>query len=291
MHMSLKMMEKTQQLQNVRKIIVVTVLLVMTTISWFSILDTSATKLIDEGFKRALVSFASARALNAAISAVQGTEVVVHLGVGVTLAPGQLLDPVNDLVETFSNLMMAACVAFGMQKFLINIGGHWFISLLLTVSSIAWAWTYLRQQQHFLWLPKLLAVLLMIRFAIPIIAIGTDFLFKTYLKAEYTVNQQAISQAPSQVTMFKSSSTAKIENSDWWEMAKNRVQALVSESKEILDLETRFKKLEQLAENWTEHIVNLMVIFLLQTMVIPVLLIWILYLMLKEVCYRAFMKI
>lgn len=288
--MNLNMIEKTQTLQNVRKIVVITVLLVMTVISWLSILDTSATKLVDEGFKRALVSFASARALNAAISAVQGTEVVVHLGVGVTLAPGQLLDPVNDLVETFSNLMLAASVAFGMQKFLINIGSHWFISLLLTVTAIGWGWTYLRQQQHFVWLPKLLAILLMIRFAIPVIAIGTDFLFKTYLNAEYTVNQQAISQAPSQVTMFKSSNTAKVENSDWWEMAKNRVQAVVSEGKEILDLEARFKKLEQMAEKWTEHIVNLMVIFLLQTMVIPVLLIWILYLMVKEVCYRAFIR-
>lgn len=288
--MNLNMIEKTQTLQNVRKIVVITVLLVMTVISWLSILDTSATKLVDEGFKRALVRFASARALNAAISAVQGTEVVVHLGVGVTLAPGQLLDPVNDLVETFSNLMLAASVAFGMQKFLINIGSHWFISLLLTVTAIGWGWTYLRQQQHFVWLPKLLAILLMIRFAIPVIAIGTDFLFKTYLNAEYTVNQQAISQAPSQVTMFKSSNTAKVENSDWWEMAKNRVQAVVSEGKEILDLEARFKKLEQMAEKWTEHIVNLMVIFLLQTMVIPVLLIWILYLMVKEVCYRAFIR-
>lgn len=289
--MNLKMIGKSQHLQNVHKIIVITVLLMMTVISWLSILDTSATKLTDEGFKRALVSFASARALNAAISAVQGTEVVVHLGVGVTLAPGQLLDPVNDLVETFSNLMLAASVAFGMQKFLINIGSHWFISLLLTLTAIGWAWTYLRQQQHFVWLPKLLAILLMIRFAIPVITIGTDFLFKTYLNAEYTVNQQAISQAPSQVTMFKSSNAAKVENSDWWEMAKNRVQAVVSEGNEIFDLEARFKKLEQLAENWTEHIVNLMVIFLLQTMIITVLLIWILYLMVKEVCYRSFMKI
>lgn len=44
----------------------------------------------------------------------QGTEVAVEpAGVGVIFTPGQILDPVNDLLEQFSNLMLAASVAFG----------------------------------------------------------------------------------------------------------------------------------------------------------------------------------
>ncbi|MCB1944024.1 MAG: hypothetical protein KDI53_18575, partial [Candidatus Accumulibacter sp.] len=83
--------------------------------------------------KRALVSFATARALNAVISVAQGTEVSMQpAGMGVVLTPGQLLDPVNDLVEQFSHLMLAASVAFGVQKVLISIGAYWVISLLLT---------------------------------------------------------------------------------------------------------------------------------------------------------------
>jgi hypothetical protein len=80
-----------------------------------------------------------ARALNAVISVAQGTEVSLQpLGVGVTLAPGQLLDPVNDLVEKFSDLMLMASVAFGVQKVLISMGGYWLISLLLTFAAIGW---------------------------------------------------------------------------------------------------------------------------------------------------------
>lgn len=275
-------------MQVARKIILVLVLTVLVLSSWLKFLDAPASKLVNEGFKRALVSFGTARALNAAISAVQGTEVAVQpMGVGVTFTPGQLLDPVNDLVENFSSLMMAACIAFGVQKFLISIGSNWFISFLLTVSAIGWGWYYFRQQQPFRWLSGLLVILLMIRFAIPVITIGTDFLFKKYLNDEYTANQQAISQASSQVKAFKSSTAVKVEDKSWWARAKDSAQVIVSESKEAFNFEAHVQKLKQTTENWTEHIINLIVIFLLQTLVIPVLLIWVLYSIVRGVFLKV----
>ena len=83
-------------------------------IRWLLILLVSATVLLSaltpvdrlaetqyqELFQRALITFALARTLNGVISAVQGTELALQpAGVGVTLTPGQVLDPVNDLVE------------------------------------------------------------------------------------------------------------------------------------------------------------------------------------------------
>lgn len=66
-------------------------------------LDQRAGENYESLFQRALVTFALARTLNGVISAVQGTEVAIQpAGVGVTLTPGQMLDPVNDLVERFS---------------------------------------------------------------------------------------------------------------------------------------------------------------------------------------------
>ena len=271
-----------------RKIIFVFVLAMLVLTSWLKFLDAPATKLVNEGFKRALISFGTARALNATISVVQGTEVAVEpMGVGVTFTPGQVLDPVNDLVESFSNLMMVACIAFGIQKFLISIGGNWIISFLLTLAAIGWAWLYVRQQQNLRWLSKLLVILLMIRFAIPVVTIGTDFLFKHYLNAEYNANQQAISQASTQVKAIKSSATEKTEDKSWWASAKDRAQVIVSESKEGFNIEGQVQKLKQATENWTEHIINLIVIFLLQTLVIPVLLIWGLYSIIRNAFLRV----
>ena len=90
------------------------------------------------GPQRALASFAVAKTLNAAISAAQGTEVAVQpVGVGITLTVGQVLDPLNDLVEQFASLMLAAAIAFGVQKVLLAISAHWPVSLVVTVAALA----------------------------------------------------------------------------------------------------------------------------------------------------------
>ena len=96
--------------------------------SWLSPLDSPATDQVDAGLKRALISFAAARVLNGAISVVQGTQVAVQpFGLGVTLTVGQVLAPVSELVKHFSDLMLAASIAFGIHKVLIAIGGYWLI--------------------------------------------------------------------------------------------------------------------------------------------------------------------
>lgn len=268
-------------MQVARKIIVAVTLLIMTLCSWFSLLDAPASKLVDEGLERAFVSFATARALNAAISFGQGTEVAIQpMGVGVTLTPGQLLDPINDLVENFSSLMMAACIALGAQKMLINIGSHWIVSLLLTVSVLGWSWLYFRQQQPFGWLSRILVILLMIRFAIPLVTIGTDMLSQKYLIAQYKSNQQILKSAPDKVTEFKFLVAKGPESTGIMASVKDTVDAVnrfLAKAKEAVNVESHYKKLQQAAEQWAKHIINLIVIFLLQTLVIPVLLIWVLY--------------
>jgi hypothetical protein len=171
--------------------------------SWLAPLDAPATEQVDAGLKRALVSFATARALNGVISVVQGTQFAAQpFGVGVTLTPGQLLAPVNELVKHFADLMLAASVAFGVQKVLIAIGSFWPISLALTVVALGWTWFYFRRQPPSLWLSRILVILLMIRFAIPLITIGTTILSQRFLAADYEANQQAIDMSSGQVAML-----------------------------------------------------------------------------------------
>ena len=239
--------------------------------SWTAPLDSAAVQLVDAGLKRALLSFATARALNAVSSVAQGTEVSVQpLGFGVNLAPGQLLDPVNDLVEQFSNLMLAASVAFGVQKALIAIGAYWLISLALSATLLGWTWCHFRQRQAPAWLSRMLVILLMLRFAVPVVTIGSDFLFREFLAADYETSQQAIDMTSGQaasagppIPLVSGNQGLLDKIKGWW-------------SQEV-DVKTRFENLRNAAEQATVHIIKLIVIFLLQTLVIPLLLFWALY--------------
>ena len=97
---------------------------------------------------RAFVTFATARGLNAAISVMQGTEVSGGVGVSATFSVGQALDPVNDLVEQFANLMLLATVSFGIQEVLLVMGQDQALKVLLTLLLAAWGAWYLSGREN-----------------------------------------------------------------------------------------------------------------------------------------------
>ena len=172
----------------------------ITACAWLAPMDTPAMEKVDAGLKRALISFATARALNAVISVAQGTEASIQpLSFGVTLTPGQVLRPIHELVEQFSNLMLAASVVFGVQKVLISIGSYWPLSLALTVAALGWAACCFCQRPLPALLSRLLVIFLMLRFAIPVMTLGTDALWHKYLAADYAVRQDSISSTSGQV--------------------------------------------------------------------------------------------
>ncbi|HYC01679.1 MAG TPA: hypothetical protein VED40_00205 [Azospirillaceae bacterium] len=88
-------------------------------------------RLLQENLTRAAALFATARALNAAISVAQSAEVTAGVGVQGTVSPGQALDPINDLVERFSAVMLTATVALGGTVLLVQAGDLWGLSVLL----------------------------------------------------------------------------------------------------------------------------------------------------------------
>jgi ABC-type multidrug transport system fused ATPase/permease subunit len=243
----------------------------MVACSWLVPLESVANQQVDAGLKRALISFATARALNAVISVVQGTEVAVQpAGVGINFAPGQILDPVNDLVEQFGQLMLVASVAFGVEKVLINMGAHWAISSLLTVTAIAWVYAYLRRCTSPPWLTRMLLILLMTRFAMPLAIIGSDQLFREFLAADYQSSQQVIEAASGQINKLNTTVAPVTEDQSMVE----KITGWVSRN---ADIKPHLESLKQTVEQTTERIIRLMVIFLLQTLVLPVLLLWVLW--------------
>ena len=267
-------------MSSIRRFVLALFMLVAAACSWLAPLDAPAMAQVDAGLKRALVSFATARALNAVISVAQGTALSVQpLGVGVTLTPGQLLNPVNDLVEKFSTLMLAASVAFGVQKALIAMGAYWVISLALTAVALGWAGMHFRRQAPPAWLSRTLVILLMLRFAIPVVTLGTDLLWQKFLAPDYAASQLQIDTSQAQAARL-GQPVAAPDNPG----VLDRMKGWLSDT---ADVKARFEALKLAAEQATDHIIRLIVIFLLQTLVIPLLLLWALYALARAVFERA----
>lgn len=250
-------------------------LAVLCAAAWFGALDQAATRHADAGFQRAVASFATARALNALISVAQGTQVAVQpAGIGTTLAVGQVLAPVKDLVDKFSTVMLVASVSFGVQKLLIAIGGYWAVSLALTLLALAWAAFHLRgRRAPPTWLARLLMGLLLVRFAVPTVALGNEAVYRHFMADGYQASQAAIERSSRQVEALQQAHGAVPAEAtglgqrlkDWWERAA-----------ESMDVGRRFAQLQDSAAHTVDRMVDLIVVFVLQTVVLPIALLWLL---------------
>ncbi|RTR05218.1 hypothetical protein [Halomonas nitroreducens] len=88
---------------------------------------------VEAAMAQALAAFATARALNGGISVLQSTEV----GVGVaSTQPLEVLDPLNDMVEDYADIMQLSIGSLVTQKVLIEIVSTDLFKLLLTLSGL-----------------------------------------------------------------------------------------------------------------------------------------------------------
>lgn len=290
--------------------------LLVVMLSWYRPISDKAATYVNDGLTRSLVSFASARALNGVISVFQGTEVAVQpLGFGVTLALGEILDPINDLVEAFSSVMLTTTVAFGIQKLLLTIGSNWAVSAFVTGVALVWSALFLGGRVP-RWLSQLLVVLLFVRFVMPVTMISSGFIFERLAASEYQESQSALDSTLGKLTGFYSevnSSLSKedvqpkpsVENSlpanesptgkdtapfaQLKEIVGKTVDAgrgTVSDAKHALGnvlkdptaaVRAKYEALKNVAEAATEKIVTIIVIFLVQTIVVPLILLWFFY--------------
>ena len=86
-------------------------------------LDRATDSYFREAITKGGISYAACRVINASVSIIK--ESSLHLqpaGVGLSLAVGQALDPIDDLTERLSDVLVTAITSLGVQKLAYEIG-------------------------------------------------------------------------------------------------------------------------------------------------------------------------
>ncbi|MDR0378387.1 MAG: hypothetical protein LBI62_00285 [Candidatus Accumulibacter sp.] len=253
-----------------KRFLVVALLAVVVAVAWMPAFDTKANAKVDAGLQRAIATYATARLLNGVISVAQGTQIAAApAGIGMTLSPGEILDPLNDLVEQFSEVMLAAMVAFGVEKMLLTVGASWAISLILSVSAGLWAVLYLFGASVPRWLARLFLVLLVTRFAMPVSLMATDLVFQRFMASGYQESLAALQTMQGEAGNLEAIDMG--EKQGFWERLKGATVDALAETR------AKLENLKQSAENAVDRIIDLMVIFVLETIVLPVFFLWALF--------------
>lgn len=269
------------------------VLVLAVALCWWPRLNTLADQAVDAGLKRALVSFATARTLHGVISVVQGTELAVQpMGMGVTLTPGRLLTPINELTAQVADWMLWASVAFGLQKLLLTMGTSVWVGAALTAVALLWLAGSLRAApRSHRWLTRLLVMLLFARLVMPVTVLGSEQLFAHFLAQPYEQSQLASTQASEKLQALETP-PAPTPDADEPPGLLDRLRQWGSQAGAAAShpMETAQEKLKQVnaaVDQLVERLVTLIAVFALQTLVLPLLLAWALW----QLCRGLFQPI
>ena len=263
---------------NYAKVFITACLLILAFFSVSKLFDGYGEQYTEEGFQRSLVAFAIAKTLNGAISVVQGTEVAVEpAGIGLILTPGQILDPVNDLIERFSWVMLVCTTSLGIQSILLKIFSSFYFSIIVAASlflMLGFLWKYYKTSTNLRnILYRAMVFLVILRFFIPIMAITSDGLYKAFLESTYIESKQQLEKSNATIASI-SKDNQKMNNEEkdisWLEMMSNSIDSAI----DSINVDKHVEQLKIEAENLTNHIINLIVVFTMQTILFPLIFIW-----------------
>ncbi len=249
-------------------------------------LDLKSSEQLDSALTRSLTTFAIARGLNGLVSVVQGTEVNISpAGVGATFAPGQLLDPVNDMVERFSWVMLMSSVSIGVQEMMLHLGKTTLFKLLFALATLI----FLLQ----LWLPKaklpwrvessfkVVVVLAVLRFSVPTLVMLNEAVYVYVLEPKYEQSFKEVSKTSAEVkVMMKEVQNSKVDYSGqvkkssepWYKFESLNVQKKYENYK--VKLQITVDKFIQKFNDAMDSIIDLITVFIVNSILIPLSALW-----------------
>ena len=105
-------------------------IIILLIISWWGALDGLASVVNGSSIKDAAVIYGVARSINGVISLIQSAEIGAIVG---SVHPGELLDPINDLIERFSSVMAWSLSSLVLQKILLSIFSSYSFKVIFTI--------------------------------------------------------------------------------------------------------------------------------------------------------------
>lgn len=237
-------------------------------------LDRKGDRYYDASLSRAIYTFAVVRGLNGIISVIQGTAVAVSpAGVGLNLAVGEILDPVNDLMERFSWVMLISTSSLGIQKVLMEMGTWFGFTVLLSLSMLlilVGMWTPGAIPVYLLTLGyKMMLVSLIIRFCIPAVALVSETLYGMFLEKRYSQSIESLEKVEKDI---KDAGLGENRGEDPGYL--ERLKDVYRSTGEKDGIKEKILFLKDKISDYAEYTVDLIIVFLLQTVIIPLAVLW-----------------
>lgn len=244
--------------------------------------DDIADTYFSESIQAATIAYATTRGVNAVVSVIKESELDVSpAGVGLTIAVGQVLDPIDDMTERLSSVLVMAIASLGLQKLgfeiSVLISFQAIALLLLLCVPLLWRQNML-STQLLKWMLKACFLLLLLRFMLPVSALVSDAVYKHWL-------QPNIEASLSQLALVTDSYT-EMANLPAEPSAGFFASLTDAAADKITQTRLAFTQMVQHVEQIIAALLSLitayLAMFVMQIMVLPIMMIWLLMSILKS---------
>ncbi len=259
-----------------KKILVSFLLIILVQLSFVNVVDKASSEQLDKAFARSLTVFAIARSLNGLISVIQGTEVyATPAGVGVNFALGQIVDPMNDMIERFSWIMLMSSVSLGIQEILLHFGQTSPVQIILSVTALILLFV--------LWIPRLwhresfnlvfksFVIFSFLRFLVPLIVLINENVYEYGLKEQYEKARLSLELTQTQTEAIVRQVRQNQQANSSWLDSLNVTQQIEDFR---IKMEVLWNSLKIKFNNAISYMLSLISIFIVLSVLLPIFYLW-----------------
>lgn len=257
--------------------IVLSVLLFFSSGIKLPVIDNSADTYFRNSIAKAGVSYGVCRLINGTVSVIQESNLELEpAGIGLSLAVGQVVDPINDMVERLSSVLVMSITSLGVQELAYEI--------CLTLAPTVLAATLLLLSTLVLWesgkTAKLRGVIMSIaliitiaRFCLPISAMVNDYLQHNFFEDKIAEANHALSRGIANLDTLKDASLPKYNGI--FETIENSASYLKQRSVEFKEaIAATIDNRELIVDNLIKLTFLYGGIFIIQVLLLPLLVFW-----------------
>lgn len=241
----------------------------------------------DNVIKKTLTAYVVIRGINAGVSVIKESEINLPI---VSIAAGQVLDPIDDITERTSFILMIAFISLGIQEIFLEFFPNlflYFLGILLIILGIL----YILKIKIPKFLLSLTLAFLIIRFFIPILMISTEIVYNNYIKPAINEKVTYLNDWNKKLELKENLETSQINQINKETEKKENIFSYFKEKiksfktsicKKIDNVENKIKKIKKLtneikekSDKIVESILYLALYFVFQTIIIPISILWI----------------
>lgn len=243
------------------------------------VLDSKADAYFDDAITKAGLSYATCRVINATVSIIKESHLQLEpAGVGLSLAVGQILDPINDMTERLSDVLVMAITSLGVQELTyeisLTLAPPIFAVFLLALSILLWF-----QNDRIIRLQKAtMSILLIIgiaRFCLPLSSIANEFLQDNFFTDKISDANNELALGVADLDQLKDFSLPDYDG--FMEAIENSASFLKQKSIHFKDaIAVTVSNRGNIIENLLKLTFLYVGVFFIQVIILPLLIFWLL---------------